>query len=114
VVVSPDGGGAIQIDQVAPSFYPYDNAFDYGESINLEAVPAPGYRFDNWSGSLSGSTNPVTVVMDCNKSITANFTREMTVKANWPLVGGIMGGLMLMALLALVIRQRGYGASGGS
>lgn len=106
MAVSPSSSGIVNIDQIAPSAYPSTFTFNEGESINLEAVPAPGYRFDSWSGALSGSTNPVTIVMDCNKSITANFTRDITVKANWPLVGGILGGLMLVALLFAVARPR--------
>lgn len=45
--------------------------------VSLEAVPDPGYRFSNWGESLSGATNPVTVVMSCNKNITAHFSRAM-------------------------------------
>ena len=166
------------IDQTAVPSYPHTYTFNTGASVNLEAVPAPGYRFENWSGALSGSENPATIVIDCNKNITANFSlvvhtltlelsgngsitpgtgthdyaegtvvslkatprsgwqfdgwtgdvadpsmAETTVimdsaetvtarfvekpnQVNWPLVGGITGGLLLIALLILALKYR--------
>ena len=45
-----------------------------GSSVVLTATPAAGFIFSSWSGDASGSTNPLTVTMNANKSITANFT----------------------------------------
>lgn len=73
--VSPSGCGTVQIDQTAPSSYPVTSTFSNGASIRLEAVPASGYHFDNWSGDLVSTTNPTTIVIDCNKKITANFSQ---------------------------------------
>ena len=42
--------------------------------MQLTAVPAGGYVFSGWSGDASGTTNPLTVTMNANKSITATFT----------------------------------------
>ncbi len=47
--------------------------YDYGETVTLEAVPNKGYRFTNWSGNLSGNTNPANVVMEADKTVTASF-----------------------------------------
>ncbi len=41
--------------------------------VTLTAEPHQGYVFDSWSGDLSGDTNPTTITMDGNKSVTANF-----------------------------------------
>ena len=75
--VSSSGGGTIETNQDTPSSYPFTLTISSGESVHLEAVPSSGYRFDNWSGSLSGTTNPATIVMSCNKKITANFSQIM-------------------------------------
>jgi len=48
-----------------------------GMSVQLEAVPAPGYQFTNWGGSLSGSRNPATMVIDSNSQITAHFSQTV-------------------------------------
>ncbi|MFN0166441.1 MAG: BACON domain-containing protein [Bryobacteraceae bacterium] len=48
-----------------------DGFHDSGSSVQLKADPAA--QFLNWSGDLSGSTNPQTIVMSAPKSVTANF-----------------------------------------
>lgn len=176
--VSP-GGGTVRVNQTDSPSYPVDYTFNEGSTIHLEAVPAPGFLFDRWSGDLSGTTNPATVVIDCNKrvtanfsqvvhtltmqvsgsgsttpkvgthdyregmvvsmiatpddgwefdiwsgdvsdptsatttvtidsdkTITANFSEIMAVQVNWPLVAGIIGGLVLLASFVVLIMRR--------
>ena len=47
--------------------------YNHGSSVQLIATPSAGYIFTGWSGDATGSTNPLTVTMDANKNITANF-----------------------------------------
>ena len=42
----------------------------------LTANPATHWEFDSWGDDLSGSTNPETLLMDADKTVTANFTVE--------------------------------------
>ncbi len=49
-------------------------SYNYGETVSLQAVAAAGYEFAGWSGALSGTTNPASLLMDSNKSVTATFT----------------------------------------
>ncbi len=44
-----------------------------GTPVELTASPADGYHFTGWSGDAGGTTDQLTVIMDGNKSITANF-----------------------------------------
>lgn len=48
--------------------------YNHGSSAVLTATPATGYIFSSWSGDATGTTNPLTVSMNGNKNITANFT----------------------------------------
>ncbi len=48
-----------------------------GETVNLKADPNTGYSFMNWSGDLSDSNNPTTLVMDADKSVTASFVLKI-------------------------------------
>ncbi len=50
------------------------STYDDGSSVTLTATPATGYTFSGWSGSITGTTNPVTITMDSDKTITATFT----------------------------------------
>lgn len=49
--------------------------FDQGYEavLNLSAIPKSGYRFVGWSGDLSGTSGSLTVPVDRNRNITANF-----------------------------------------
>jgi uncharacterized repeat protein (TIGR02543 family) len=49
------------------------------ESIQLIAIPANGYRFDGWSGDVTDKTETITIIMNCTKSVTANFVPILTV-----------------------------------
>lgn len=52
---------------------PNQAAYNNGATVELTAVPDVGYHFVNWSGDTSGSANPVSIVMNSNKNVTANF-----------------------------------------
>nr|WP_300980186.1 Ig-like domain-containing protein [Mesotoga sp.] len=48
--------------------------YTHGEVVQLTANPNSGWNFDSWSGDLTGSTNPVNITMNENKTVTANFS----------------------------------------
>ena len=52
---------------------PDQATYTAGTVVSLTATPAAGYVFANWSGSASGTANPLSVTMTGNMSITANF-----------------------------------------
>lgn len=49
------------------------------QQVQLSATPGGGYVFTGFSGSVSTMTNPVTVVMNSDKVVTANFAPAPTV-----------------------------------
>lgn len=63
------GSGTVSLD-------PPGSAYEAGTLVTLTAVPDPGWRFDSWSGDLSGSENPADLVMDADKTVTASFVQE--------------------------------------
>jgi len=56
---------------------PNQLTYDHGTNVQVTATPAGGWNFDFWSGDASGSVNPLNVLMDGNKSITANFGQHI-------------------------------------
>ncbi|MBI4320071.1 MAG: hypothetical protein HY675_16390 [Chloroflexi bacterium] len=54
---------------------PGANQYRAGTSVNLSAVPQQGWKFDGWTGDVTGNTPAITVAMDRQKAITANFSK---------------------------------------
>ena len=63
---NPSDGGT-----VSPSTQQYDE----GKTATITATPAAEYIFQSWSGA-TGSTNSTSVVMNSDKSVTANFVKK--------------------------------------
>jgi len=55
---------------------PFPDTYTYepGTSVSITALADTGYRFAYWSGDASGTSNPITITMDSDKSVTANFS----------------------------------------
>jgi uncharacterized repeat protein (TIGR02543 family) len=64
---SPLAGGSV-------SRSPNQSSYASGTVVTLTANPTTGYTCSGWSGDLTGSTNPTTITMDANKTVTATFT----------------------------------------
>ncbi|WP_444980888.1 InlB B-repeat-containing protein, partial [Paenibacillus koleovorans] len=53
---------------------PSGGTYASGTVVTVTATPNSGYSFAGWSGDLSGTTNPTTITMSGNKSVTASFS----------------------------------------
>jgi len=75
VNVTPAGSGNITIkNTITPTSYPNTTEWTTGENVTLEAVPAAGWAFLNWTGVDGAATaNPNYVIMNSDKNVTANF-----------------------------------------
>jgi len=73
--VSPEGSGLVSLNNTGP--------YHYGDAVKLTATPETGWTFSEWTGNLSGSENPIDIIMDGNKTVTATFTqKEYTLTVN--------------------------------
>ena len=68
-----------------------DGKYLTGTSAILTATAAAGYTFTGWVGSANGTVNPVTILMNADKTIGATFTRQFTLTATTPANGTITG-----------------------
>ena len=73
VNVSPSGSGTVALSLEDQDPTTSGNQYESGTTVTVTANPASGYVFDHWSGDLSGSTNPTSITMDGDKSVTAHF-----------------------------------------
>ncbi len=94
LVAGGDSGGAFcsaeLYDPNAPSFtltlsaavngMIYDNTSPYTPNTNatLTATPNPGYVFTGWTGDASGINNPLSVLMNTDKTIGATFVQDLS------------------------------------
>ena len=62
--VNPPGTGLIS---------PGGHQYESGVQVTVTASPASGYAFDHWSGSTSDTSPTISITMDHDYSITANF-----------------------------------------
>jgi uncharacterized repeat protein (TIGR02543 family) len=52
---------------------PENDSYTPGAEVQLNPVPKSGWMFHGWSGDLSGISNPASIIMDQNRTITATF-----------------------------------------
>lgn len=97
LVTTTNGNGSVTSS-------PSGGTYVSGTVITLSAVPNTGYQFSNWTGDLSGTSNPATITMNSNKNITATFTaipahiitnlsaKDATNAADWSIQANLQQG----------------------
>lgn len=73
--VFKSGNGSVNVDG---SPYSTPVTVTAGTSVNLQAIPDSGWDFTNWTGDFSSNNASDTILMDSDKTITANFNPEQT------------------------------------
>jgi uncharacterized delta-60 repeat protein len=63
-----------------------------GTTVNLRAEPALGWEFLSWSGDASGTSSNISLMMDRNKSVTAQFGRNAFTLTVTTVGGGTVSG----------------------
>ena len=74
VTVEPEGTGNVNLT-------PNKTQYKAGDTVILTPIPASGYFFDQWSGDLTGISNPAYLIMNGNKNIIAHFKSISQVEA---------------------------------
>jgi hypothetical protein len=89
VTVNVIGGGVVTRAPDQPSYA-------YGDTVVVTAIPDTAWAFAGWSGGLTGTENPDTVVVLSDTTITATFddvvsgidvafdSRSVELGQNWP------------------------------
>jgi len=69
--INLNGFGAVSLDLPVSKFEP-------GTEVTLTASPSLNYLFTAWSQDLTGTNNPITIIMDGHKEVTAHFSTDPT------------------------------------
>ena len=75
VGANPAGGGVV-------SRNPSKSAYKAGEQVIVTATENSGYKFTNWSGASTATTNSVIIIMNDNQALLANFQPIETTPAD--------------------------------
>lgn len=69
--VNPTGAGSV-------SFSPSGGVYEEGTEVTITASPAgqSSYEFDRWTGDASGTSATITITVDYDKLVIANFVEE--------------------------------------
>jgi uncharacterized repeat protein (TIGR02543 family) len=68
LTVSPSANGTISGGEYCPP----------DATTTLTATPKPGYRFTGWTRDASGTTNPLTITMETDKTVGATFAPDLS------------------------------------
>jgi len=68
LTVNQTGNGSVTLN-------PDGGVYGIGSIVTITADPDEGWHFDSWSGDADGSQNPVEIIMDEDKTISAIFSR---------------------------------------
>ena len=83
IEVNSNGNGRVDI-------YPLNYFYLQGTIVTLTAVPDSGFVFEKWTGDETSNQNPISIVMEKNKKITAHFI-ELKIEVKYTLSFWIIG-----------------------
>lgn len=69
LTMTTTGDGTITTDADAP--------YQHNQTVQLTATAKSGWRFNGWGGDLQGTQNPITIVMNGDKTVTATFVEDV-------------------------------------
>lgn len=99
LTVEPAGRGTVSISQL-----PGQAGYAQGTVLTLTAEPAHGYKFERWGGSVSGSENPLTIMVSSQQTITAHFV-DRGPFAWYYIAAAVLGAMILLPLVAAIVRR---------
>ncbi len=53
-----------------------DRQFAPNTTVEFTATPEAGYVFSKWTGAATGNNNPLSLLLDADKTVTAIFSRD--------------------------------------
>ncbi len=76
ITVNASNGGKIKLNTLYfnPDELPWSGTYFQGNDVQLKAIPAPGYKFDSWSGAVNSTDPSISVSVGAASNISASFS----------------------------------------
>jgi len=101
----PIAGGTVSLEPLQSP-----DGYTLGTVVRVTATALKGYRFDHWSGDLTGSNSSATIKMDSAKEITASFVKRAPFPWWWIGIGIVLlFPVLVIARIAYVVMGRRAG-----
>ncbi len=71
--ISKSGAGKIHLNTIDVTRFPFNGQYFKNNTIELTAIPAPGYEFLRWEGTINSTEKTITVTRDKATILTAVF-----------------------------------------
>ena len=69
ITITPTGSGTVDLS-------PNKATYHYNDLVQLTANPSSGWSFGHWTGALSGSINPQSIIITGNTAVGIDFTQD--------------------------------------
>lgn len=115
LTLSADDGGS-----TLPA--PGSHSFNSGSEVSVSAQPFQGFQFSGWSGDETSTDNPLSVIMDADKTLHAGFTQTTQINTSLQLENNSIDtpvageGTLVLNVLATATQPQNIGVqefSGG-
>lgn len=104
LTINPSENGSIGSGSKLTSFVD-------GTVLTLTAVPHSGYEFVSWGGDVSGTTNPTTITMTKNMTVSATYQKTSKYTFETP---GVGSWIVPEDVTSITLKTWGAGGAGGS
>jgi hypothetical protein len=89
ITVNQATGGTITLSPSKP-------AYALGDVVTVTATSATGYSFSSWGGDVSGTTNPTTITVAKNSTVSASFA--LIAGGSYTItISGTVGGTIILS-----------------
>ena len=86
--ISQANTGKVKINAITIDQFTWSGVYFNDVPITVEAVPAIGYEFVGWSGESTSSSNKITLTLNSDVNLTANF--QLMQNTNYSISGNIL------------------------
>jgi len=84
---NPTAGGTVTPSPANSAGCP-SGTYTVGASVTVTQTSNTGYRFTGWVGAATGTSNSVTVIMNSDLTLTANYIRQFTLTISRNMTNG--------------------------